>query len=78
MRTSDVLGAGSSTAAARNATPVSGAGSVRSVAPDATGALRVLVVIPQLTTGGAEKQVVLLAKELRSRGHEVEIGRAHV
>lgn len=32
-----------------------------------------LVVIPQLTIGGAEKQVVLLAKELHVRGHEVAV-----
>ena len=74
MGTSDVLGAGSSAAAARELTTVGKLSPSRPVgASAARGALRVLVVIPQLRTGGAEKQVVLLASELRARGHEVGV-----
>jgi glycosyltransferase involved in cell wall biosynthesis len=66
--------ASSAVAAAQSATAVETPFALGSLTdPADTGALRVLVVIPQLTIGGAEKQVVLLAKELHVRGHEVAV-----
>src|SRR6266850_7192728 len=38
-----------------------------------TRPLRVLVIVPQLRIGGAEKQAVLLSKGLRARGHHVAV-----
>lgn len=35
--------------------------------------MKILILIRALTTGGAERQVVLLAKGLKQRGHEVQV-----